>query len=88
MVRRLRAAALGGLAGCARAYDRVACLGDSYTRGNGAHDGQTKAHKMDRGNYPQTLGELLGADVRNFGGSGATVRDVRPTRGSSSAASR
>lgn len=45
---------------------RVACVGDSITKGAGAAKGQS---------YPDQLGKLLGAgyDVRNFGVNGATL---------------
>ncbi|MCE9546050.1 MAG: sialate O-acetylesterase [Planctomycetia bacterium] len=45
---------------------RVACVGDSITKGAGAGNGES---------YPAQLGVLLGAkyDVRNFGVNGATL---------------
>jgi len=45
---------------------RVACVGDSITKGAGAGNGES---------YPDQLGKLLGAgyEVRNFGVNGATM---------------
>ena len=63
---------------------RVACMGDSITRGNASHEpgdqGTHKPHKSDpkvtvRGNYPLQLQRLLGDgwEVRNFGHGGRSV---------------
>lgn len=51
---------------------RIACVGDSLTRGDGSHEGRTQ-HPA-RGNYPAALQRLLGDSyiVRNFGHGGAT----------------
>ena len=68
---------------------RVACVGDSLTRGDGLHE-HPPAHRVpsskmrrrnpkqfsirQRGNYPALLARLLPrADVRNFGHGGATA---------------
>ena len=67
---------------------RVACVGDSLTRGDGLHE-HPPSHRVSssemrkrrkqfairmRGNYPAILARLLPrADVRNFGHGGATA---------------
>ena len=57
---------------------RIACVGDSLTRGDGAHEGH--AQHPTRGNYPATLQHLLpGATVRNFGHGGATACNASDT---------
>ena len=60
------------------ALTRVACLGDSLTRGDGSHEspsGNAARGRRGRGNYPALLGAALGAGyrVRNFGHDGATA---------------
>ena len=57
----------------ADAMTRIACLGDSIVRGDTTHEDKPSKNKLDRGNYPELLGELLGVDVRNFGTSGVTA---------------
>lgn len=56
---------------------RVACVGDSLTRGDGSHEPRRpKGRGMaQRGNYPAALQRLLGDrfEVRNFGHGGATA---------------
>ena len=55
---------------------RVACLGDSLTRGDGSHEARQKSSLAGRGNYPMRLQRLLGtesATVLNFGHGGATA---------------
>ena len=59
---------IGGLAALglvdSLAFDRVACLGDSVTRGNAIHEeAEAKESRADRGNYPLTLGEISGMTV-------------------------
>ena len=56
---------------------RIACLGDSLTRGDGSHEPFSAArppHK-GRGNYPALLDKWLGKDfvVMNFGRGGTTA---------------
>ena len=54
---------------------RVACIGDSLTRGDGSHERSTPPHP-GRGNYPEVLARLLGSthfSVRNFGHGGTTA---------------
>mgnify|MGYP002631366751 CR=1 FL=1 len=71
---------------------RIACVGDSLTRGDGLHElphrHRVPAHLLtkskhfemrQRGNYPALLQRLLGsggAVVRNFGHGGATACNV------------
>ena len=59
------------------AVTRVACLGDSLTRGDGAHERRPPREKRftQRGNYPARLQDLLGPGyvVRNFGHGGASA---------------
>ena len=59
------------------AVTRVACLGDSLTRGDGAHERRPPREKRfkQRGNYPALLQDLLGPGyvVRNFGHGGASA---------------
>ena len=51
---------------------RIACVGDSLTRGDGSHEGRSQ-HPL-RGNYPAHLqSRLSNAIVRNFGHGGATA---------------
>ena len=57
---------------------RIACIGDSLTRGDGRHETWRKRSPRSlegRGNYPMLLSSLLGAsaDVRNFGHGGTTA---------------
>ena len=61
---------------------RLACLGDSITRGDGAHEAGRGSHapfkrcSVGRGNYPAALQALLGSEdwlVGNFGVSGRTA---------------
>ncbi len=54
---------------------RVACIGDSLTRGDGSHERRPPKRLAQRGNYPAKLQELLGTGfwVRNFGHGGATA---------------
>ena len=62
---------------------RVACLGDSLTRGDGAHEspsGRAVRGRRGRGNYPALLGAALGDlsyRVHNFGHGGATASSYR-----------
>ena len=62
---------------------RIACVGDSITRGDATHELGVKASakqrsqlraRAGRGNYPTLLGAKIGGavDVRNFGHGGAT----------------
>ena len=53
---------------------RIACIGDSLTRGSGSHERTPPPHP-DRGNYPSHLSTLLGHrfEVRNFGHGGTTA---------------
>ena len=69
-------------AGNMDARTRVACMGDSITRGNASHEpgenGTHRPHKpkiANRGNFPLELQRLMGAnwDVRNFGHGGRSV---------------
>jgi lysophospholipase L1-like esterase len=63
---------------CMPSTMRIACVGDSLTRGDGAHEG--RAQHPTRGNYPATLQHLLpGATVRNFGHGGATACNASDT---------
>ena len=64
------------------ARTRVACMGDSITRGNASHEpgenGTHRPHKpkiANRGNFPLELQRLMGAswEVRNFGHGGRSV---------------
>ena len=64
------------------ARTRVACMGDSITRGDASHEpgenGTHRPHKpkiANRGNFPLELQRLMGAnwDVRNFGHGGRSV---------------
>ena len=64
------------------ARTRVACMGDSITRGNASHEpgknGTHRPHKpkiANRGNFPLELQLLMGAswEVRNFGHGGRSV---------------
>ena len=65
---------------------RVACLGDSLTRGDALHEPpygthppwSFQSHMHTRGNYPATLQTLLGSrwHVANFGHSGWTSLDL------------
>lgn len=76
---------------------RVACVGDSLTRGDGLHE-HPPAHRVpsqalkprqrplrERGNYPIFLGRLLGhhrrVEVRNFGHGGTTACNSSGGRG-------
>ena len=74
---------------------RVACVGDSLTRGDGLHE-HPPHHRVPfsrlrlqqrplrvRGNYPSVLQRLLGrrADVRNFGHGGSTACNLSAGRG-------
>lgn len=61
---------------------RLACIGDSITRGDGAHEPGRGSHVpfkrgiVGRGNYPAALQALLGTEdwlVGNFGVSGRTA---------------
>lgn len=56
---------------------RVACVGDSLTRGDATHETWRKKPppNVDRGNYPAHLQRLLGSGfiVRNFGHGGTTA---------------
>lgn len=58
---------------------RVACVGDSLTRGDASHEDNKNISKKPafagRGNYPKMLQSMLGPrfDVRNFGKGGATA---------------
>ena len=61
---------------------RLACIGDSITRGDGAHEAGRGSHVpfkrgiVGRGNYPAALQALLGTKdwlVGNFGVSGRTA---------------
>lgn len=54
---------------------RIACVGDSLTRGDAAHEPGFHPKLSDRGNYPAVLQKLLGAHVKvlNFGHGGATA---------------
>ena len=60
---------------------RVACMGDSITRGNASHEPGRGTHRpykeqtARRGSYPLDLQQLLGSDyiVRNFGHGGRSV---------------
>ena len=61
---------------------RLACIGDSITRGDGAHEAGRGSHApfkrgiVGRGNYPAALQALLGTEewlVGNFGVSGRTA---------------
>ena len=66
---------------------RVACMGDSLTRGDASHEPGMGSHHPfknssvatpveSRGNYPLTLGKLMGSsayEVRNFGHGGRSV---------------
>jgi lysophospholipase L1-like esterase len=55
---------------------RIACLGDSLTRGDGSHERRQHASLLGRGNYPAELQTLLGKaafEVRNFGHGGTTA---------------
>jgi len=58
---------------------RVACLGDSLTRGDASHEPKPPKNRRGRGNYPKALARALGArfDVRNFGHGGATATLAR-----------
>ena len=66
---------------CATEEWRVACVGDSITRGDATHEpgdglhAPLKAQITDRGNYPAALQRLLGENwrVRNFGRGGCSV---------------
>jgi len=63
---------------------RVACIGDSITRGDASHESgkgdhsPNKSKAAGRGNYPLLLGRLLGSDfvVRNFGRGGCSVENT------------
>ena len=56
---------------------RVACVGDSLTRGDGSHEARRPKGRgiAQRGNYPAMLQKMLGDrfEVRNFGHGGATA---------------
>ena len=60
---------------------RVACVGDSLTRGDGRHEpglgthSPLKAEILGRGSYPARLGQQLGPrfEVGNFDRSGITA---------------
>ena len=56
---------------------RVACVGDSLTRGDGSHEPRRPKGRgiAQRGNYPAILQKMLGDgfEVRNFGHGGATA---------------
>lgn len=62
---------------------RVACMGDSITRGDARHEPGNGTHKpfksrtLTRGNYPLHLQQRLGPgwDVRNFGHGGRSLLD-------------
>ena len=86
---RLRGRSVDERTTCTTVFDttdsvRVACVGDSNTRGDAAHepgDGIEPPWKHElegRGNYPARLQELLGAryTVANFGRSGATAVEL------------
>lgn len=75
---------------------RVACVGDSLTRGDGLHEHppahrvattQLRSHQLplrQRGSYPAFLGRLLGdgaVEVRNYGHGGATACNASRERG-------
>ncbi|KAH8072511.1 GDSL-like Lipase/Acylhydrolase [Aureococcus anophagefferens] len=62
------------LVGAADAAVRVACLGDSITKGGHGSDEDDDDHADS---YPEFLGALLGDgyDVRNYGSSGKTAAD-------------
>ena len=68
---------LSALCPATLAVTRVACLGDSLTRGDGAHERRPPREKRftQRGNYPARLQDLLGPGyvVRNFGHGGASA---------------
>ena len=68
---------LSALCPATLAVTRVACLGDSLTRGDGAHERRPPREKRfkQRGNYPALLQDLLGPGyaVRNFGHGGASA---------------
>ena len=67
--------------GSAVPWRRIACVGDSVTRGDTLHEDEPDQGKEDRGNYPSVLEGLLGGDgevaVSNFGASGASVQGKR-----------
>ena len=82
---------------------RVACVGDSLTRGDGLHEHppnhrvptpRLQPHQRplrDRGSYPAMLRRLLGEqrfDVRNFGHGGATACNETGAHGPPFATSR
>lgn len=55
---------------------RIACLGDSLTRGDGTHERHARLKELTgRGNYPAALQRLLGEHfkVQNFGHGGTTA---------------
>lgn len=75
---------------------RVACVGDSLTRGDGLHEHPPRhrvpAWKLskrnlimrERGNYPMLLSRLLGhnrVDVRNFGRGASTACNLSAEKG-------
>ena len=68
------------LAGSCDTPLRIACIGDSLTRGDGSHEawhrGRPPKNLAGRGNYPAILASLLGAEhfrVENFGHGGTTA---------------
>jgi lysophospholipase L1-like esterase len=71
--------AIPGSEMCSSTAIRVACMGDSITRGDASHEEDQLTSKKslfkDRGNYPKMLQSMLGPrfDVRNFGRGGATA---------------
>ena len=69
------AAAAVGTTTAAYPFTRLACLGDSITRGDTLHEEEPNDKKDGRGNYPLLLDAMLdGVDVANFGASGAAVQ--------------
>ena len=68
---------------------RVACMGDSITRGNASHEPGRGTHRpykertATRGNFPAELQALMGRryEVRNFGHGGRSVVETVSTLG-------
>ena len=57
---------------------RIACVGDSLTRGDGSHERRQQKNLKGRGNFPKYLDSLLNEEkgqfiVRNFGHGGTTA---------------
>ena len=75
--RRLSSASCAFAATPVDAKVRVACVGDSLTRGDGSHEPRRPKGSgiAQRGNYPAILQKMLGVgfEVRNFGHGGATA---------------